>query len=192
MKCTKCKIEKPATDEFFQIRADTKKFRKQCRECRSVHTKKYHDEDRELVNRRNRDSYAKHKESHLEMKKKYKEANKGWYTEYHRKYSQERRLDPKARILDSLRARTYAAIKGKNKSASTMKLVGCSIEDLRSHLEQQFTERMSWENYGEWHVDHIKPCCKFDLTKEQEQKKCFHYTNLQPLWAKDNLSKGGT
>ena len=49
---------------------------------------------------------------------------------------------------------------------------------------------MSWENHGTWHIDHRVPCAKFDLTKKEEQEKCFHYTNLQPLWAKDNLSKG--
>ena len=49
---------------------------------------------------------------------------------------------------------------------------------------------MSWGNYGKWHVDHIRPCASFNLVNEEEQKKCFHYTNLQPLWAKDNLSKG--
>ena len=50
---------------------------------------------------------------------------------------------------------------------------------------------MTWDNYGEWHIDHIKPCCGFDLTDFEQQKKCFHYTNLQPLWAKDNITKNG-
>ena len=50
---------------------------------------------------------------------------------------------------------------------------------------------MTWENHGKWHVDHIKPCCTFDFSKEEEQKKCFHYTNLQPLWAEENLVKAG-
>lgn len=50
---------------------------------------------------------------------------------------------------------------------------------------------MSWDNFGEWYIDHIKPCCSFDLTDIEQQKKCFHYTNLQPLWAIDNLKKSG-
>jgi len=70
-----------------------------------------------------------------------------------------------------------------------MRLVGCSMEQLRKHLEEQFAAGMSWENYGKWHMDHIKPCASFDLSREAEQHKCFHYTNLQPLWAKDNLRK---
>ena len=56
---------------------------------------------------------------------------------------------------------------------------------------KKFVSGMSWENYGKWHIDHIKPCASFNLLEEDEQKKCFHYTNLQPLWAKDNLKKGG-
>ncbi len=62
----------------------------------------------------------------------------------------------------------------------------------REHLEKQFKEGMTWENHGlyGWHIDHIIPCASFDLTDLEQQKKCFHYTNLQPLWAKENLIKG--
>jgi hypothetical protein len=56
-------------------------------------------------------------------------------------------------------------------------------------LEKQFTKGMNWKNYGKWHIDHIKPCASFDLSLEHEQKLCFHFTNLQPLWAKDNIRK---
>jgi hypothetical protein len=76
------------------------------------------------------------------------------------------------------------------KSESTQILVGCTIEELWIHLEKQFKPGMTKENHGKWHVDHIKPCSSFDLTKASEQRECFHYTNLQPLWASENLSKG--
>ena len=58
------------------------------------------------------------------------------------------------------------------------------------HIQNKFTEGMLWDNYGLWHIDHIRPCSKFDLSKPKEQRKCFHYSNLQPLWAIDNIRKG--
>ena len=67
-------------------------------------------------------------------------------------------------------------------------MTGCELSFLKCYIEDKFTEGRSWENHGEWHIDHIKPCAT-DLTKE-EQEKCFHYTNLQPLWAWQNLMKG--
>lgn len=76
--------------------------------------------------------------------------------------------------------------------SQTIKLIGCSIEQLKQHLEKQFKLGMSWFNYGKWHVDHIKPCASFDLTDIEQQKQCFNYTNLQPLWAEENLVKGKT
>ena len=71
-----------------------------------------------------------------------------------------------------------------------MELTGCSKNDLLKHLESKFTEGMTFENYGEWHIDHIRPCASFNLEDPEEQKKCFHWTNLQPLWALDNIRKG--
>jgi hypothetical protein len=97
------------------------------------------------------------------------------------------------KIVNALRSRLYNVLKNQNtkKNNSTMELTGCTMEELKIYLENQFQQGMTWENHGSWHIDHIKPCCSFDLTKEEEQKKCFHFTNLQPLWAEDNLSKGG-
>lgn len=95
-------------------------------------------------------------------------------------------------IVNNLRGRIREILKKENikKSNQTFNLVGCSLEQLKHRLEKQFAEGMSWENYGEWHIDHIKPLSLFNLIKEEEQRKAFHYTNLQPLWARDNLSKG--
>ena len=77
-----------------------------------------------------------------------------------------------------------------SKLYNTQELLGCTREELADHLRQQYTEGMTDENYGEWHVDHIIPCSSFDVTKPEQAKVCFHYTNLQPLWAEDNLRKG--
>jgi len=94
------------------------------------------------------------------------------------------------RLANNLRSRLRAAVL--YKSNSTLVLVGCSIEFLMGWLEKSFTEGMTWNNYGEWHIDHIIPCAAFDLTIEENQMKCFHYTNLQPLWAIDNIMKGSS
>ncbi len=103
-----------------------------------------------------------------------------------------RATDKNHALKKNLRCRIYLAVRGYNKSASTMELIGCSIQKLKQHLESKFTTGMSWDNYGKWHIDHIRPCCSFDLVSSEQQKECFHYTNLQPLWGRENLSKGGS
>ena len=101
------------------------------------------------------------------------------------------RQNPQWRIKMNLRRRMNTVLKKWTKASSTTKLVGCSWEELRSHIESKFVDGMSWDNYGRfgWHLDHIEPCSKFDFSKIEDQKKCFHYTNLQPLWWKDNIAK---
>lgn len=95
----------------------------------------------------------------------------------------------KFKIRNNLRRRVAHALKGESKSAHTMELIGCSIEFLKEYIANKFTEGMSWDNYGEWHLDHIRPCSSFDLSDPIQQKECFCYKNLQPLWAIDNLKK---
>ena len=107
--------------------------------------------------------------------------------DFARRYNED--VEYKLKFLS--RSRFRSALRGRGaKSYRTTRLIGCSIEHLRQHLEAQFADGMTWDNHGEWHIDHIKPCASFDLTDEKQQLKCFNYTNLQPLWAKDNLSKG--
>ena len=89
-----------------------------------------------------------------------------------------------------LRTRLNKVIKRNQKNGSSIKDLGCSIEDLKKHLESQFQPGMTWKNHGKWHIDHIIPLSKFDLTVKEQFLKAVHYTNLQPLWAKDNLKKG--
>lgn len=102
--------------------------------------------------------------------------------------------DVSFRILKNLRSRTYYALKKIKavKSETTENFLGCSIEQFKKHFQSLFTDGMTWELFmgGKIHIDHIKPCSAFDLTNPEEQKKCFHYTNLQPLFWYDNLKKG--
>lgn len=104
----------------------------------------------------------------------------------------EKRKEIGFRILCNLRLRVWHAVKnskGTRKCARTVELVGCTVEDLREHLQGKFTDGMSWENYGDWHIDHIRPCAKFDLSIPEQQRLCFHFSNLQPLWSVDNRIK---
>ena len=136
----------------------------------------------------------------VEWKKHRRQLNKNWRVsdagkEWHNEYQKQRyKVDYDFKMRCNLRARIRVALKeqGARRRKSSEVIIGCSISELRHHLEQQFTEGMSWDNHGDWHIDHIKPCAAFDLTNEDEQRECFHYSNLQPLWAKDNLRKGAT
>jgi len=92
-------------------------------------------------------------------------------------------------VLRTRARRTIHAIRDARKSASTLDLLGCTIGYFQSRIERQFERGMTWRNFGEWHLDHILPCSSFDLTRADHQRQCFHWTNLRPLWAKDNLSK---
>jgi hypothetical protein len=97
---------------------------------------------------------------------------------------------PQRRLVNRLRTRINAVLRGRCKSAHTLELLGCSLEHLKVWLAFYFQPGMSFANYGLWHIDHIRPCASFDLSNPVQQRECFHYTNLQPLWAKENMSKG--
>ena len=114
------------------------------------------------------------------------------FSKTHPRYTSERaRKMPQVRLTRNLRKRVWDAVQGTTKSAKTAELVGCSAEYLMQHLQRQFKPGMTWENYGlgGWHVDHKKPCAAFDLTDPVQQRECFHYTNLQPLWELENFQK---
>lgn len=97
---------------------------------------------------------------------------------------------PEVSMMNNLRSRIARFVSGKSKSGHTSDLLGCSVEELMNYLGSKFQEGMTWDNYGKWHIDHAVPCSSFDLSSPVNQKQCFHYTNLQPLWALDNLKKG--
>ena len=121
----------------------------------------------------------------------YREKNSERLKEKDRLYAKNvRRKNPQNRIKENIRRRMLLALKNNSKSLSLENLLGCEIKFLIQYLEKKFVKGMTLRNHGKWHIDHIKPCASFDLSKLSEQKKCFYYKNLQPLWAKDNLSKG--
>lgn len=159
---------------------------------------KYYQKNSEKIKEYSRKWYELHKNEKRE--KRYK-SSKEWYQknkkkcfEYNKKYVLNRRkTDHVFRSIQSLRARMNNAVKKikTGKCDNTMCLVGCSVHDFKKHIESLWKPEMSWENYGinGWHIDHIIPVSSFNLTINSEQGKCFHYTNLQPLWASENRKK---
>jgi hypothetical protein len=140
--------------------------------------KRYEQSEKGIKNR-----IARQKKYYLNNKEKIKKRTLNYY-------NKKRKTDNIFRLTINIRRRINGAINLNNKSANTMLLLGVpNIEFLWKHLESTFKPGMTRKNYGLWHVDHIIPCSIFDLSKPEEQRKCFHYTNLQALWAHENLSK---
>ena len=170
--CRSCNIEKLVS--LFEKKGNKQPIGSRCKECKN-------NEDR-LKIETNRTSWN-------EKCRKFYNENKDSINFTRRKNLQKRRdTEPNYRLMMALHCRLYMAVK--EKTGNTMKLIGCSKEELCSFLEAEFLPGMTWENYGEWHIDHIRPCASFNLEDPDEQKKCFHWTNLQPLWATDNIRKG--
>lgn len=177
MYCSRCKENKDS--QFFSKSKFNKSgFRTHCKACGILDTNAWR---------------TKNKTKDKEAKKAYYEKNKKQIKNWIREYNKTRRHnDINFRILVNLRRRLNNAINRHSKSKSTLELLGVGIPGLRLHLESQFQSGMSWDNYGKWHIDHIKPCSSFDLSSKEEQQACFNYKNLQPLWAKDNLQKSAS
>jgi hypothetical protein len=192
-RCSECHITKPY-DMFYKQKSTASGYRSKCKSCTDKATTKYIKENREQVN-------AKAKESRLrdpnykEKAKAYREKNADRIRERNRTYQSERKKnDPTFRLLHRLRCRVRDCIRHDIKSAPTRELLGCSPEFFKDYIESMFEEGMTWENYGHgkgcWHIDHVTPCASFDFNDPEQQKECFHYKNLQPLWAEDNWAKG--
>lgn len=147
--------------------------------------------------------YEKNREHELANAKRWQAKNRERLLEYqkarHKRRREIERIYNRNRIRTSIpaylsnvlskRLNRAARDHGFRRCARAKELLGCSIEYLIKHLESNFSDGMIWENRGQWHVDHIVPCASFDLTKPENQRACFHWTNLQPLWAKDNRTK---
>ncbi len=186
------------------------------KEKKQRYDKEYYLENKEKILERKHKYYLGHKERQNERCKQYYLDNKEKFKEWHKQNYLENRkergvrgkqyfqknkestnecrrkhykTDISFRILSNLRSRIRGALHGYNKSVKTIELIGCTISELKAHLQKQFQVGMSWDNYGKWHVDHKTPCTLFDLIKPGEQKVCFNYMNLQPLWAADNIRK---
>lgn len=159
-----------AEKERARCRAYMKKNRKRerakhietCRRATREYMRRWRKENKEESNRRDREKAAKN-----------------------------RATRPDYRIMSSARARISQALRGMLKTKGTKALLGCTPEELKTHLESLWQPGMTWENYGRfgWHVDHIKPCYLFDFSKPEDQQACFHFSNLRPMWWRDNITR---
>ena len=136
--------------------------------------------ERYRQNKDNPEWYQRHQETSKKAKKP------GYMAEYQRK---RKAKDPNFKLQINLRKRLYMALKNNSKKGSAVKDLGCTIPELKQYLESKFQPGMTWENYGKWHIDHIKPLSSFDLSNREELIQATHYTNLQLLWARDNCIK---
>jgi hypothetical protein len=178
-----------------KIKERKKAYRKQNREKIKEREKAYRKQNREKIKKRQKAYYQQNAEKIKEQKKAYRKQNRDKMRIY---YRNKRKTDINFKLTENLRKRVRKVLNGKSKSKNTLKLLGCSVDFFKKHLENQFQPGMSWENYGNpngdhsecWHIDHIAPCASFDLSDPKQQQKCLHYSNLQPLWAGDNIRKG--
>lgn len=137
---------------------------------------------------------AKNRDRHREWQAGYYARNRAKCIASQTKYILGRRkVDTAFRLRQKLSTRINIAVQngyGK-KAASTMELIGCTVQELIRHLESQFLPGMTWQNhtYRGWHIDHKRPCASFDLSNADQQRLCFHYTNLRPMWGVDNIRK---
>ena len=192
--CIKCNLEKSIKD--FTTRYNT------CKEC-----KRYYWRERQKIHKARNKSDIIIPEIKTCISCKENKSGKEFYIDltkpsglrsdcikcYNKKIDLKRRKDPKKRAIRNMSHRYRAICRNHNlrKNETTIKSLGCSSKFFAVYIEKQFKPGMTWENYGEWHIDHIRPWASIDMNNKEEVDMCRHYTNLRPLWAYENIKKGG-
>jgi len=191
------RINEHAKQFYQENRERIKQYHEENRERILTRMKQYREENKEQMKQYREENKERIVEYQKQWRKENKEYQKQWREEnkeriYERinEYTKQRRLtDPLYKLKCNLRSRTIGAFKRKSylKTSKTAEMLGVPYEVAFAHIERQFTKGMTWENQGEWHIDHIIPLASAQT--ESELIKLCHYTNLQPLWAFDNISK---
>lgn len=185
--CKKCLAAK-SLEEFCAVKTKTSRNPStMCRGCINAEARRYNSTESGARNRREaRRKWAQNNPEKVRAKQeRYRETARA-------KQAERRRRDPSYRIAGNMRSRVRAVLLGKNKSAPTMEMLGCSLDYLRRWLSHQFRGDMSWENYGSvWELDHVRPCCSFDFSDDAAQRACFIWSNLRPMLVGENRSKNG-
>lgn len=174
MECTKCGKDKPPED--FNIRKERGQPYRQCRACMAAKSKRW---------------FEANKEKNAEYTRNLVSARPEWAREVWREMKRRQRRDPRRRFAMAVRTAVNNSLKERRKSSSTYAALGYTKEELARHLERQFVRGMTWENYGDWHVDHIVPLSSFDIdgTNCKDFRAAWALGNLRPLWATENILK---
>jgi hypothetical protein len=210
--CTKCKNEKDLI-EFSIKRASKDGYGNRCKFCIkeyndnydfkkynidnkdkiSIRALKYYQNNKEYIKNNSKTYFNKNINTHRTRVKKWYDNNKEYHQTKTKIYIKKRlKEDPIFKLKETLRKRLHdLLIKNKTpKVYSSFILLGCSVSECKQHLESQFKPEMNWDNHGKvWEIDHIQPCSKFNLELIEEQQKCFHYTNLQPLFKTTKIAE---
>jgi hypothetical protein len=169
-----------------------KKYTDDNKDKRKIYIKNWGLKNKDKIKLKKAEYYIENKDVISKRIKTYVGNNKDIVRHRRNKYERRKTKDDiQFRISKNLRRRLRNALNNKTKSGSAVKDLGCSIESFKTYLESKFQSGMTWNNYGYdgWHIDHIKPLSSFDLTDRKQFLEACHYTNLQPLWAQDNLIK---
>jgi hypothetical protein len=193
--CSKCGIEKEVC-EFYKHSKNPNIYRGQCKKCMNNSSAQYNSNNKEIISEKNKKFRLENPEINKEKCRNYRRNNPNHFRkwveknrEHRKKYILEYNSDPKNKVKNSLRSRINELLNKKYNNPRTLDLIGCDYEFLLKHLEDKFTEGMNWDNYGYygWHIDHIIPLSSAKTI--EDIYKLYHYTNLQPLWGKDNMQK---
>jgi len=185
-KCTKCDVEQPFCN--FYKRGDG--YKSHCKKCSGIYYKKYYVNNKEKHNETMKNHYLNNIDLYKKNRTKYKKENYEKLKQQNNKYIKDRRKsDLLFRLKTNMRTRIWSFLKTKKliKNNTTIHIIGCTPIFLKEYIETLFTEGMNWENYGEWHIDHIIPLSSAK-TEDEIYELCY-YTNLQPLWSMDNIKK---
>lgn len=146
--------------------------------------------NKELLSAKHKVYVKNNKDILYVQQRQYRQENKEKRSAQHKKWVDSNyKTNIQYRLSNSLRQRLRQALKDGYKNGSAVRDLGCSIENFKQYIENQFQEGMTWDNYGEWHLDHIKPLISFDLTQRKQLLEAVHFSNLRPLWAIDNLRR---
>lgn len=193
--CISC-LEIKKSNEFCHSKNDKDGLRSKCKVCLNKtynpdKKREYHLKNEKRIKSYRKDYYNSNKKIVCDKVKEYAKLNRTKINSRIReRYNTKLKYDINFKLKLNLRISIRRALKKNIKSGRTIDILGCSVDEFKMHLESKFTKDMSWDNHGTygWHIDHIIPISLFDLNLKSEQEKCFHYTNMQPLWATTEIA----